>query len=111
LLFPTFSKTKKTHLDVAAEQLYKELNPTKPIEYKEGYVPEENEYDAEPISDSEDKAITPLVPTTAPTNLPASVPAVVSTVLPAPTSATETQSTAVVPTFIPTSAQSTAFQE
>jgi hypothetical protein len=90
LLFLTFSKTKKIYLDVIVEQLYKELNPTKPIEYKEGYVPKENKYDAEPISNLKDKAITLLISTTASTNLPTSVPAVVSIVLPAPTSATKT---------------------
>ena len=52
MLFLTFSKTKKTHLDVVAEQLHKELNPTKAIEYEEGYVLEQNEYDEPPPNPS-----------------------------------------------------------
>jgi hypothetical protein len=102
LLFPTFSKMQKTNLDVAAEQLHKELNPSEKIEYEDGYVPEQVQEDADPVSDSDDEAITPpnsslttTVPTTQGTALPnAQSAAVLPTALPA-----------ALPKFVPTGIQ------
>jgi hypothetical protein len=125
LLFPTFSKTKKTYLNVVVKQLYKELNPTKAIEYKEGYVLEQNEYNADPISDLEDEAITLLsvsqsaivaplntestavVPTVLPTDLSTFVPTGAQDTAPLNTESATVVSTALptaLPTFVPTSA-------
>jgi hypothetical protein len=102
LLFPTFSKTKKTHFGVAVEQLHKELNPTKAIKYEEGYILKQNKYNADSISDLEDKAITLLSVSQSTTIMPlniestAVIPTILSTALPTNLS-----------TFIPTSAQDT----